>query len=59
MLRGSPAERLACRLWELERRAGFDRFRRHGITVMEWRPSDPLEPALAAHGRRRRPRVAG
>jgi uncharacterized protein (DUF58 family) len=60
LLRGSPADELACRLWTLERRAQLDEFRRHGITVLEWHPSDPLELALAAHGRqRRRPVIAG
>jgi uncharacterized protein (DUF58 family) len=52
-LRGSLTDQLACRLWTLERRARFDDFRRHGIVVLEWRPSEPLELALAAQGRRR------
>ena len=51
---GSPADELACRLWALERRARLDDFRRHGITVIDWRPSEPLEAALAGHERRRR-----
>jgi uncharacterized protein (DUF58 family) len=55
ILPGTPANDLACRLWTLERRARLDDFRRHGIAVLEWRPSEPLEQALAAHGRRRRP----
>ena len=53
-LSGSPIDELACRLWALERRARLDDFRRHGIAVLEWRPSDPLEAALAGHERRRR-----
>jgi uncharacterized protein (DUF58 family) len=56
-LRGSPLDQLACRLWTLERRARLDEFRRHGIAVLEWRPSDALEIALAGQGRRR-PRAA-
>jgi uncharacterized protein (DUF58 family) len=53
MLPASPTNHLACRLWALERRAGLDEFRRHGIVVLEWRPSEPLELALAGQGRRR------
>lgn len=49
---------LACRLWTLERRAHLDEFRRHGIVVVEWHPSAPLELALASHARRRRRPVA-
>ena len=52
-LDGAPANDLACRLWRLERAAALDEFRRHGIAVIEWRPSDPLELALAGQGRRR------
>jgi uncharacterized protein (DUF58 family) len=52
-LRGSLTDQLACRLWTVERRARFDDFRRHGIVVLEWRPSEPLELALTAQGRRR------
>ena len=56
----SLADDLACRLWTLERRTRLDDFRRHGIAVLEWRPRDPLETALAGHARRRpRPVVAG
>jgi uncharacterized protein (DUF58 family) len=51
--RGSATHDLACRLWALERRARLDEFRRHGIVVLEWRPSEPLELALAGQGRRR------
>jgi uncharacterized protein (DUF58 family) len=52
-LRGSLTDQLACRLWTLERRARLDEFRRHGIVVVEWRPSEALELALAGQGRRR------
>jgi uncharacterized protein (DUF58 family) len=53
----SPINQLAFRLWTLERRARLDEFRRHGLVVLEWNPSEPLELALAglAH---RRPRLA-
>ena len=53
VLTPSPINDLACRLWALERRAHLDEFRRHGIPALEWNPSEPLEPALAAFGRRR------
>lgn len=53
-LTGSPTNSLACRLWALERRAQLAAFRRHGLRVIEWNPSAPLEPALAGLGRRRR-----
>ena len=53
VLRGSPVDQLACRLWTLERRERLDAFRRHGIAVVEWHPSEPLEIALAAQRRRR------
>jgi uncharacterized protein (DUF58 family) len=53
-LRGALADDLACRLWQLERSAALDEFRRHGIVVIEWHPSEPLELALAGQGRRRR-----
>jgi hypothetical protein len=53
MLTRSPLDDLACRLWTLERHARLDEFRRHGIVVLEWRPSEALELALAGQGRRR------
>jgi uncharacterized protein (DUF58 family) len=53
LLKGSLADDLACRLWVLERQAALDEFRRHGIVVLDWRPTDPLELALAGQGRRR------
>jgi uncharacterized protein (DUF58 family) len=50
----SPLNELACRLWTLDRRERLDEFRRHGIPVLEWRPSsEPLESALAGFHRRR------
>jgi uncharacterized protein (DUF58 family) len=55
----SPIDLLACRLWTLERRARLDEFRRQGIVVLEWHPSESLELALAGQGRRRpRPAIA-
>lgn len=60
MLRGTPVDRLACRLWALERRERLDEFRRHGVAVLEWNPADPLEGTLAGHARRRpRPVIVG
>ena len=60
ILTGSPLDDLACRLWTLERHARLDEFRRHGIVVLEWRPSEALELALAGQGRRRpHPVMAG
>ena len=53
-VRPSPVVDLACRLWRLERRARFAELYRQGIAVAEWRPSEPLELALA--GMRQRPR---
>jgi uncharacterized protein (DUF58 family) len=58
MVTGSPTNDLACRLWALDRRARLDEFRRHGISVLEWHPSEALEQALASQGRRRRRAVA-
>jgi len=59
MLRDSPLNALACRLWALERRGVLDAFRRHGLTVCEWNPSEPLERALAGVERRGLRAVAG
>jgi uncharacterized protein (DUF58 family) len=57
MLPGSPTNDLARRLWTLERRGRLDELRRHGVLVLEWNPSEPLEQVLAGPGRRR-PRLA-
>jgi uncharacterized protein (DUF58 family) len=46
-------DQLACRLWTLERRARLDEMRRHGLSVIEWNPGDPLEAAIAGLDRRR------
>jgi uncharacterized protein (DUF58 family) len=49
---------LALRLWELQRDAVRSRLRRHGVTVAEWTPPDPLAAVLAElDGARRRVRV--
>ena len=53
LLKGAPVEALTCRLWALERRAALAEFRRHGIVVIDWHPTEPLEIALAGQGRRR------
>jgi uncharacterized protein (DUF58 family) len=52
-LPASPINDLACRFWALDRRSRLDEFRRHGIPVLEWNPSEPLESALAGFERRR------
>jgi uncharacterized protein (DUF58 family) len=60
VLKASPINHLACRLWTLERRARLEAFHRHGLAVAEWTPSESLEPALAALARRRgRAAIAG
>ena len=43
----SPTTDLACRLWSLERRAQLDELQRRGLPVLEWKPPEPLEGALA------------
>ena len=43
---------LAARLWRLERGAELGELRRHGLPVIEWRPPEPLEAALAESRRR-------
>jgi len=50
----SPVDDLACRLWSLERQAQIFELRRQGLSVLEWRPDQPLEVALGGFGRRRR-----
>ena len=52
-LDASAFDQLACRLWTLERRATLDEMRRHGLSVIEWNPGEPLEAAIAGLGRRR------
>jgi uncharacterized protein (DUF58 family) len=49
----STFDQLACRLWTLERRARLDEMRRHGLSVIEWDPGEPLEAAIAGLDRRR------
>jgi uncharacterized protein (DUF58 family) len=48
---------LACRIWTLDRRAQLADLRRRGISVLDWRPPEPLDVALAGSNRRR-PRLA-
>jgi uncharacterized protein (DUF58 family) len=52
-LDSSPVDQLACRLWTLERRARLAEVRRHGLPVVEWNPTMPLEVAVAGLDRRR------
>jgi uncharacterized protein (DUF58 family) len=49
----STFDQLACRLWTLERRVRLDEMRRHGLSVIEWDPGEPLEAAIAGLDRRR------
>jgi hypothetical protein len=58
VLRVSPLEDLACRLWAIEHRAQIAALRRRGLAVLEWTPAEPLELALAPLARRRRRVVA-
>jgi uncharacterized protein (DUF58 family) len=44
-------ERLAYRLWAMEREALRGRFLAMGVPVVTWRRGEPLEPALAAASR--------
>lgn len=53
-LSASPVDALACRLWALERQAQIAQLRRQGLVVIEWRPDQPLELALAPLIHRRR-----
>ena len=50
----SPVDDLACRLWTLERQAQLAQLHRQGLAVLEWRPDQPLELALAPLVHRRR-----
>lgn len=49
-----PLNDLACRLWALERQAQLAQLRRQGLAVLEWRPDQPLELAIAPLVHRRR-----
>jgi uncharacterized protein (DUF58 family) len=53
----SPVADVAARVWALEWRAELDRYRRQGLTIVEWDGSGPLDAVLAAVGRRWRRRV--
>lgn len=53
----TPLDDLACRLWDLERQAQLSDLRRQGLMVLEWRPNQPLELALAPFARRRQRRA--
>jgi len=53
----SPLGDLACRLWTLERQAQVADLRRQGLVVIEWRPDQPLELALAPFVRHYRQRA--
>jgi hypothetical protein len=48
---------VAARVWALEWRAALDRYRRQGLTIVEWDGVGPLDAVLAAVGRRWRRRV--
>jgi uncharacterized protein (DUF58 family) len=50
----SPVDDLACRLWALERQEQLAQLRRQGLVVLDWRPDQPLELALAPLARQRR-----
>ena len=58
VLRPSPLDDLACRLWSLEHRARLETLRGRGLEVLEWTPGEPLEQALAPLAHRRRHVVA-
>ena len=58
VLRLSPLEDLACRLWALEHQGQLEALRRRGLAVLEWTPGEPLDLALAPLARRRRRVVA-
>ncbi|MFI5341352.1 MAG: DUF58 domain-containing protein [Candidatus Methylomirabilales bacterium] len=49
-----PVDDLACRVWALERQGQLAQLRRQGLAVLEWRPDQPLELALAPLVHRRR-----
>ena len=41
------AAQLAHRIWQLDRAATRLRYRRLGVPIVQWRPGEPLAPALA------------
>ncbi|HTW54130.1 MAG TPA: DUF58 domain-containing protein [Stellaceae bacterium] len=49
----SPANDIACRLWEIEWREKADALRRRGLAILEWHPDMALEAALAPLARSR------
>jgi len=51
---GRETERLAYRLWAMEREALHGRFLAVGVPVVTWRRGEPLEPVLALASRFRR-----
>ena len=55
--RPSDAARLAHRIWQLDREATRQRYRRLGVPIVQWRPGEPLAGPLAEQresGRRNR-----
>jgi len=48
------AEKLAYRLWGMEREALRARFLEMGVAVTAWQPGEPLDVALASAGALRR-----
>ncbi|MBM3533455.1 MAG: DUF58 domain-containing protein [Alphaproteobacteria bacterium] len=49
----SPMQRLAARIWTLERRTLIEELRQRGLAATELVPGEPLDAALAALARRR------
>ena len=43
----TPEEKLARRIWEVQRDATRNRFVRHGIATVRWDPEEPFQRALA------------
>jgi hypothetical protein len=41
------AAQLAHRIWHLDRAATRLRYRRLGVPIVQWKPGEPLGPALA------------
>ena len=52
VLPDSPLDDIACALWRLELASRIRQLRNDGITVVEWRPAQPLDVALASLARR-------